>query len=88
MRLSPETIDGLEFEARLAGNPKIRAARDAFWERVNAFRERTKDKTKADMIAELKAHNPAYLVNILEGNSEESVRDRYVMTFHGKNQPV
>lgn len=82
MRLSPETIDGLEFEARLARNPKIKAANDAFLKRVRTFREHTKHKTKSEMIAELKAHNPAYLVDLLNAGSEASVRDRYVMTFN------
>lgn len=80
--LSPETIDGLELEARLAGNPKIVEARLAFWARVAAFHKRTANKSKAEMIAELKASNPAYIVSLLEASDEQNIRDRYVMTFY------
>lgn len=80
-RLSLETIDGLELEMRLASNPKVIARRDAFFARVNAFRESTAHKSKAEMIAELKADCPAYILDILETNSEAAIRDRYVMTF-------
>lgn len=86
-RLSPETIDGLEFEARLASNPKVIARRDAFWARVKAFREQTAGKSKAEMIAELKASNDGYIVSLLEANSEALIRDRYVMTFVHKDSP-
>lgn len=82
MWLSPETIDGLELEARLACDPKVIAARDAFWARIGAFRKQTANKSKAEMIAELKAGNPAYIVSLLESQSEENIRDRYVMTFY------
>lgn len=84
IRLSPETIDGLEFEARLASNPRVIARRDAFWASVKAFREKNADKSKAEMIAELKAHCPAYILSFLEADSEAGIRDRYVMTFHSK----
>jgi hypothetical protein len=80
-RLSPETMDGLEFEMRLASNPKVRARQAEFLARVKAFREKIASKTKAEMIAELKAHNPAYLLHLLETNSEAEIRSRYVMTF-------
>ena len=84
MRLSPETIDGIEFEMRLASNPKVIARRDFFWARVKAFREKTAHKTKAEMIAELKADCPNYLLHILETKSEADIRDRYVMTFQSR----
>jgi hypothetical protein len=79
--LSEETIDGLIFEAQLASNPKIIAKRDAFWAKVKAFREKTSGNSKAQMIAELKAHCLAYLLHLLEASSEAAIRDRYVMTF-------
>lgn len=80
-RLSPETIDGIEYEMRLASNPGAIARRDTFWKRVALFREKTAHKSKAEMIAELKAHCPAYLLHLLEAMTESNIRDRYVMTF-------
>lgn len=80
-RLSEETIDGLLLEARLRANPGVTARREAYYAKLRAFREATAHKTKAEMIRELKADTPAYILEILERQSEEEIRVRYVGTF-------
>ena len=55
--------------------------RPAYFAKLRAFRDVTAYKSKADMIAELKADNPAYIISLLEANTEDDVRDRYVHTF-------
>jgi hypothetical protein len=85
-RLSEETMDGLLLEWQLASNPKVTARREAFWASVKAFREQTSTKSKAEMIAELKANHPSYILSLLEAQSEALIRDRYVMTFHSKRK--
>ena len=80
-RLSDETIDGLMFEWRLASNPQVTARREAYFAKLKAFRESTAAKTKSEMISELKADCPAYILELLEKNSEAQIRDRYVQTF-------
>lgn len=79
--LSDETIDGLAFGMRLAMNPKVQAQRRAYLERLAKCRAASAHLSKADMIAELVQHNPAYLVKVLERSSEEAIRNRYVHTF-------
>ena len=79
--MESETMDGIIFGMQLATNPKIAAARKAYFQRRAAFSEANKHKTRDEMIAELKAHNPAYLVDLLRRQDEASVRDRYVTTF-------
>ena len=86
-RLSEETINGLLLEWKLAGDPNVTAKREAYYARIRAFAEKTKDKTKPEMIAELKADCPAYIVELLESHSEASVRDRYVRTFFKRGKP-
>lgn len=80
-RLSDETIDGLLFEARLASNPKVIAARDDYYRRKREFREANSGKSKDEMIAELKAHCPAYIEELLQKEHDDLLRDRYVTTF-------
>jgi hypothetical protein len=80
-RLSDETIDGLMLEMQLSSDPKILARRDAFWAKVKNFREKTAEKSKEEMIAELKAHNPGYILQLLNARPEPEIREKYVMTF-------
>ena len=81
MRLSPETIDGMEFELALSRNPKLAERKKEYDRRREAFRAEHKGKTSAEIIAELKAHNPAYVVELLQKHSHAELLDRYVHTF-------
>ena len=86
-RMSDETRDGLIFELALRSNPRITAARDAYYARLRAFAAANEHKTKAEMIAELKADCPAYIVELLEKDSLEGIRSRYVNTFGRREKP-
>ncbi len=84
--LAEETIDGLELEMRLAADSGVRARKEAYFTKLRAFRDSTAAKSKAEMIAELKVHNPAYIVSLLESRSEAEIHDRYVNTFGPKER--
>jgi hypothetical protein len=79
--MEAETIDGVIFGMQLAANPKVTARRLAWLARRSVFAASIKDKTKAEMIAELKSNNPVYIISILESHSEACFRERYIATF-------
>lgn len=81
MKLSPETIDGLEFEFALSKSPTLAARKKEYERRREAFRAQHKHKSSAELIAELKAHDPAYIVELLQSDSHANLLDRYVHTF-------
>lgn len=80
-RMSDENRDGIIFGLALASNPKVTAAREAYYARRREFEAATAHKTKTEMIAELKANYPAYILELLERDSLAGIRDRYVTTF-------
>jgi hypothetical protein len=82
-RLSEETIDGLLFGMALASNPKVIAGQKAYNARLRANREAIKDKSKAELIAALKAHCPAYITELLEKNDLPALQDRVAYSLQG-----
>jgi hypothetical protein len=87
-RLSDETIDGLMLEMALASNPKVKARREAYYARIRASREAIKGKSKADLIAALKSHCPAYITELLEKNDLPALQDRVAYSLQASGTEV
>lgn len=79
--MSDETIDGIIFGMQLSSNKQVTQRRTEFNAICAEFRIATKNKTKSEMITELKQHCPAYITELLEKDSENGIRDRYINTF-------
>ena len=75
-KLSPETIDGLEFGLKLASNPKIRARREAWEKQLAANLQRIKGTPIEDLRECVYAIAPTTIPELLNKRTQEELEEK------------
>lgn len=83
--MSDETLDGIVFGMalanRLATRPEAKRRASEYRRKLQQAREIAAAKDRAELIADLRAHNPAYVEEWLSKNDVADLRDRHAHTF-------
>ena len=77
-----ERMAALDLELRLKRNPAVKQRKAQYEAGVCAAYWHARNIGSAAIIAELIAHNPAYVRSLLESSGDDVLADRYARTFY------